>query len=104
LNVLPSTGSGFGAYSNWTGGPVACDEGCYFADANGDGKADFIAQDMDGLYVLLSNGSGFEAPANWTNGTTVLCDLGCFLADVTGDGAADFIAQDDDGIWVVPAQ
>jgi len=93
--VLPSTGTGFGLHTNWTGGPVSCNNECYFEDVTGDGKADFIAYDNDGIWVLPSTGSSFGAPEKWHGGS---CNIACYFEDVTGDGRADFIAHDN-GFW-----
>ena len=92
----------FGVPQQWAPG-ATCHKGCYFADATGDGKVDFIAHDNDGIYVVPSTGTGFGQASNWTGGPAG-CDVACFFADATGDGKADFIAQDNDGIWVLSAQ
>ena len=92
----------FGIPQKWSGG--TCHKGCYFADVTGDGFADFIAHDNDGINVVPSTGAGFGPQySNWTGGP-VDCHIACYFADATGDGSADFIAHDNDGIWVVPAQ
>jgi len=93
----------FGAPQQWAPGST-CHKGCYFADVTGDGKADFIAHDNDGLNVVPSTGTGFGPQySNWSGGP-VNCHIACYFADVNGDGRADFIAHDNDGIWVLPAQ
>ena len=57
--------SSFGLPQKWSGG--TCHKGCYFADVTGDGKADFIAHDNDGINVVPSSGSGFGPEySNWT--------------------------------------
>ncbi|RTL50439.1 MAG: hypothetical protein EKK46_13350, partial [Rhodocyclaceae bacterium] len=78
----------------------------FLADVNGDGKADFIAQQSDGLYVALSTGTGLGASTKWVNGfgysqgysdqtTTPI-----FLLDVNGDGLADAVGFASDGVYV----
>ena len=94
-------GSSFGAAVKWSDG--VCHKGCYFADVTGDGKADFIAHDNDGINVVPSSGSGFGPQySNWT-GAPVDCDNACYFSDATGDGKADFIAYDNDGIYILPS-
>ena len=98
-SIAPATS--FGVPQKWHGG--SCHVGCYFEDVTGDGKADFIAHDNEGIFVLPSTGTGFGLHTNWTGGP-VSCNNECYFEDVTGDGKADFIAYDNDGIWVLPAQ
>jgi len=97
---LPSPNK-FGEPVKWTEEAVVCHHGCYFADVTGDGKADLIANDNDGLVVVKSNGTGFDPGyEKWTE-ETVVCHQGCYFADVTGDGKADLIANDNDGLVVL---
>ena len=67
----------------------------------GDGIADFIAQDNDGIYVMPSTGVGFQIHEKWSSG---VCHKACHFADLTGDRIADFIAEDNNGIFVMRSQ
>jgi hypothetical protein len=82
--------------TNWTGGPFWGWKGTYFADVNGDGKADLIAVDDAGIAVRISNGSGFNPVTYWTAGA-FWGERGTYFADVDGDGKADAIAINNDG-------
>jgi len=66
----------------------------------GDGKADLIAVDDSGTFVMTSNGTGFSAPVAWSSipfyGTKAT-----LVGDVNGDGKADLIAVDDSGTFVM---
>ena len=46
--------SAFSTPQKWTDQGVFCEQGCYLADVNGDGAADFVVQDNDGIYVLVA--------------------------------------------------
>lgn len=94
--LLAST---FGSVEPWGEGG-ACHKACHFADVTGDGIADFIAEDNDGIYVMRSTGNGFAPFEKWSGGS---CHKACHFVDVTGDGIADFIAEDNDGIYVMPS-
>jgi FG-GAP-like repeat len=75
----------------------------YFADLNGDKKADVIAVEENVIYVLLSTGTGFR-PVTAPEDTWLKGDFGQMsasaVADVNGDGMADFIAVELDGVHV----
>jgi FG-GAP-like repeat len=89
-------------------GPFYGSRGTFFADVDGDGKADAIAVNDDGVVVRRSDGSKFTFHEKWTNeafypGVYASHDdgklypipiLGIFFADVTGDGKADAIEID----------
>ncbi len=77
------------------------------ADINGDGKADIIGRDAEGVHVALSTGSGFGNEELWSSefsdnkgwkapeySTTLRC------ADVNGDHKADLIIRSQLGIRV----
>ena len=78
------------------------------ADVTGDGIADFISFQWDGLWVWESSGSGIVGTdANKKNGATLWSSENWDpnhrshgIADMTGDGIADFISFQTDGIWV----
>ncbi|MFJ1706910.1 FG-GAP repeat domain-containing protein, partial [Kitasatospora sp. NPDC088346] len=74
----------------------------YFADVNGDGKADLIAQGTDGnVGVHLGSGTSFGGnvalSAGWQNFLGQAGQGRLYFADVNGDGKADLIAQGTDG-------
>jgi hypothetical protein len=77
-----------GSASNWGG--FAGKLGTFFADVNGDRKADMIAVDTKGVAVSLSNGSSFAAYKYWTSSQFVGL-RGTYFADIDGDGKADAI-------------
>ncbi|MBR0894797.1 VCBS repeat-containing protein [Bradyrhizobium tropiciagri] len=83
------------AFSEWHGASAA--------DFNGDGKADILGQNDDGLPTLTT-----MSGSTVTNGTA-LSDVGTMWhvaasADFNGDGKADILWQNDDGstaIWTM---
>jgi hypothetical protein len=68
-------------------------------DATGDGKADAIVANNDGVYVRRSNGSKFLPNEKWID-IPFWGSIGTGFADVTGDGKADAIASNNDGVYV----
>lgn len=96
---LPIHRSFLGA-RKWTEGAFYGKYGTFFADYDGDGKADAIAVDDDRVSVRLSDGCGFRPKQPWTS-TPFVGDLlyqgllteksGTFFADVDGDRKADAI-------------
>jgi hypothetical protein len=74
----------------------------FFADVNGDGRADGIVVNPDGVWVRLTDTSG-KMPAsgvkNWT-GSGFWGWKGTHFADVNGDKKADLVAVDDAGVAV----
>jgi hypothetical protein len=71
----------------------------YFADVDGDGRADAIAVTDIGITVRRSDGAQFLAPQVWTSGPDS-GTRGMYFADVDGDGRADAIAVHADQITV----
>jgi hypothetical protein len=67
-----------------------------FADVNGDGKADAIVVNSNGITVRESNGTQFVNPTSWTTDAYYGNDFPhtVHFADVTGDGKADAIVVD----------
>ncbi|NQE36572.1 FG-GAP-like repeat-containing protein [Microcoleus asticus] len=68
-------------------------------DVTGDGKADAIVANEDGVYVRRSNGSKFLPNEKWID-IPFWGSIGTGFADVTGDGKADAIASNNDGVYV----
>src|SRR5579859_3312245 len=100
ITVRRSDGSKFLANESWTTGPFSGGTlGTYFADVNGDGKADEIEVNSEGEYVRLSTGSSFDPAVKWSD--PVYDGIqGTYFADVNGDGKADIIAVKSDGVYV----
>jgi Astacin (Peptidase family M12A)/FG-GAP-like repeat len=96
VTVRRSTGSvtlGFGANESWTTVPYFGTRGTFFADVTGDGKADAIVVNDNGIVVRRSNltGTSFNGNESWTQGVAYFGSVGTFFADVTGDKKADAI-------------
>lgn len=74
----------------------------FFADVTGDGRADAIVVNPDGVWVRVTDSSGRMPAAsqrNWT-GDGFWGWRGTHFADVDGDGRADLIAVDEAGVAV----
>jgi hypothetical protein len=112
LSAGPAEGqtlSGFGQNEDWTNGPyygkLSLDPDWnlinnHFADVTGDGKADAIRVNDNGVDVRRSTGDGFAPKLEgWTNGP-YHGDRGEHFADVTGDGKADAIAVNENTVTV----
>jgi len=93
--------SSFGTPQLWT--QAVCHQGCYLADVTGDGKADLIVHDNNGMNVMPSIGTEFAKHTNWTGGQALYYDIAVHFADVTGDGKADLIVHDNNGMNVMPS-
>jgi hypothetical protein len=82
----------FDNVENWTNSPFFGSKGTYFADVNGDLKADVIAVNSNAkIIVKSSSGNAFLNSEEWTE-IPFFGDIGTYFADVTGDGKADAIA------------
>ena len=97
LNRIPK--SGFAPTEDWGQGVHYGTRGTHFADVTGDGRADSIAVDNDGVIVRRSTGAGFAQASNWTGGP-YYAGRGNYFADVTGDGRADAIVVSGSGVTV----
>jgi len=71
-----------------------------YADVNGDGRSDVIAENGYSTWVMLSTGSSFAAPADWYEGT-FQGSVANLVADINGDGKADLIAENGSSTWVM---
>ncbi|WP_017719227.1 FG-GAP-like repeat-containing protein [Kamptonema formosum] len=78
---------------------IAVEQAYNSTDVTGDGKADAIVSNNEGVYVRRSDGSKFLPNEKWTDigywGTK-----GTWFADVTGDGKADAIVSNNEGVYV----
>ncbi len=98
--VMLSTGTRFGTDTNWgtrDHGVGFDGAGQWFADLNGDGRADYIYNDSStrDYRVMLSNGSGFDSDTLWgTREHGVEANYAQWVVDVTGDGQADYVYND----------
>jgi len=92
----------------WSNGPyfgtdVSSHQNIYFADVDGDAKADAIVSNPTGISVSLSDGTQFQRNDVWTREPffgTVSNRVNNYFADVTGDGKADAIVVNQSGITV----
>jgi peptidoglycan/xylan/chitin deacetylase (PgdA/CDA1 family) len=115
LLVSISTGNAFKRALSWStsfsdANGWGNDESNYGAirlgDTNGDGLADIIARDRDGIHVLLSNGQSFLQDIIWYHSSFTdragykspyfATSLQC--ADINGDHRCDYIMRSTSGI------
>jgi hypothetical protein len=84
---------------NWSRGPFYGEQVTAFADVTGDGWADGIAVNRDGVWIKRGLGTCLPSctdyrlkaePEQWINGA-YNGEKGTYFADVTGDGRADAI-------------
>ncbi len=94
--VRPSTGTSFGAPQSWStyghGGSSNAGMLTYFADVDGDAKADLIYLRSSATFVRRSTGSAFGAESSWSDwGHQGSSNPGLYtyFADVDGDRKAD---------------
>ena len=78
----------------WTPSPFWGWRGTYFADVDGDKRADAIAVDSRGVAVMRSTGTKFENMKFWDG--PYWGEQGTYFADVSGDGRADAIVVNND--------
>jgi hypothetical protein len=103
ITVRRSSGSAFLPNETWTTNAYYGSLGSvpvYFADVTGDGLADAIVVNPNGVTVRRSNGSLFEGNEFWT-AQIGNPNEGIFFADVDGDGRADeIVVNSTSGVWV----
>lgn len=83
----------------WTEGAYYGSRGTYFADVDGDRRADAIVVNDETVTVRRSGGSRFYPNEDWTNGP-YYGSRGTDFADVDGDRRADAIVVNDGGVTV----
>ncbi|MBK7244409.1 MAG: VCBS repeat-containing protein [Saprospiraceae bacterium] len=83
----------------WTDVPFFGSKGTFFADVTGDGLADLIAVNSNGIIIRRSCESSFGPNEVWSS-TAFYGEKSTFFADVNGDGKADAIAVNNNGILV----
>jgi hypothetical protein len=123
LGTLVGTATGFSAFAFNTFFDAANDFGfnhsfgygtssvpaASLADISGDGRADLVGFNTDGVHTAVSNGNGTFTFSQW-----VVADFGFnqgwridthprLLADITGDRRADIIGFGNAGIYTVTA-
>lgn len=106
--VRRSGGRGFRRDETWVQQPyfgtdTSGHQNIYFADVNGDGKADAIVSNTTEVAVRLSDGTQFVQTDLWAREPyfgVALERVNNFFADVTGDGKADAIVVNPSGITV----
>jgi hypothetical protein len=102
--VAASSGSGFGAPSEWWSGPGWSYANSKFSlgDVDKNGAADLVVTTIpvgggSAAYVLLSTWSGFwQQPAWWSDSGTGWSGITPLVGDVTADGKADYIFMAND--------
>ncbi|MHC0433392.1 FG-GAP-like repeat-containing protein [Streptomyces sp. O3] len=107
IAVRTNHGSYFDQGKHWSGGWGRFIDGSdlgrlYFADVNGDGKADMLVHTKDGNIELRTNrGTYWDQGKHWSAGWGRFLtwkDLGrLYFADVNGDGKADLLVHTNDG-------
>jgi FG-GAP-like repeat len=79
----------------------------FFADVDGDGKADAIVVNDTSVTVRRSDGTKFLSNETWATGLIArsyhiggVSHPNIYFVDVNHDGAADAVSVDDNGVWV----
>jgi probable HAF family extracellular repeat protein len=79
----------------------------FFADVDGDSKADAIVVNDTGITVRRSDGTKFLPAEMWASGLIArsyhiggVSHPNIYFVDVNHDGAADAVSVDDNGVWV----
>lgn len=99
VEFSPQSPTYFGASRTWADASYRGERGTFFADVDGDGRADGIAVTAESVRVRRSTGSDFAPAENWTS-DPYFGDRGTYVADVNGDGRTDVIAVNSDYTWV----
>jgi hypothetical protein len=92
----------FAGSLNWTKGPYYGSRGTFFADVNGDRRADAIVVNDWGVSVRRAptyDTTSTDFSGIWV-GRAYYGSRGTYFADVTGDGRADAIVVNDWGVVV----
>ncbi|WCN01321.1 FG-GAP-like repeat-containing protein [Streptomyces sp. M92] len=107
IEVRTNHGTYFDHGTHWSGGWDLFLDGSelgrlYFADVNGDRKADMIVHTKDGnIEVRTNRGTYWDQGTHWSGGWDLFLtwkDLGrLYFADVNGDRKADMIVHTNDG-------
>jgi hypothetical protein len=106
----------FNLNESWTKDPYYGSRANFFVDVTGDGRADAVVVNDDGIAVRDAIVNAFRSPAPVTHAVTdrdaPIRPWGywtpdafygyreTFFADVDGDRAADAIAVNNDGVWI----
>jgi hypothetical protein len=93
------TKPGFLPSNLWLGVDLLEGDLIHFADADGDGRADFIRVRADATTVALSDGGKFGPLETWIRGSLAGFSKTSFV-DVDGDGRADIVAVDQSAVQV----
>lgn len=97
--VARSNGSASEALVTW-GPPIQGEKTSLVADTTGDGAADYILVDTNGVRVVVADPKWWGAPQQWSTipfyGTKKT-----LAADMDADGRADLVAIDDTGVRVM---
>jgi hypothetical protein len=103
ITVRPSNGGEFLPNELWmtSSSSYLPANGCatYFAEVNGDGKADADFVRASDVLASLSTGGPFSPPSHWTL-NPYYGNVGTYFADVTGNSLADAIAVNTTGVTV----
>ena len=97
-------GQAFGPNESWTNNPYYGNQGTFFADVTGDGRADAIVVNdsrvpSGRVVVRRSTGTQFLPNEQWTT-EPFYGSRGTFFADINGDRRADAIAITDQRVMV----
>lgn len=110
IEVALSTGKGFADGERWLS-DFGYDHGWkasahlrMLSDLDGDGAADVVGFNGDGVNVALSKTNGFKDKSRWSSEYGYVSDLAAGfgprrLTDINGDGQADIIGIRADGIY-----
>ena len=108
ITVRRSDGTRFLPNEYWTadiyyGTDVTGKDNIFFADVDGDGRADAVVAEKDGIAVRLSDSTQFVPYSLWSREPyygSLAGHANNYFADVTGDGRADAIVVNPSGVAV----